>query len=92
MPSCVGRAPAREAVVGGAVRADSSGLGRYGLRAVTVSDVRFVEWRLGIDFGTSFTVAAWASSAQPAGQVLEIDGSTVIPSLVFANADGMLAC
>ena len=43
-------------------------------------------WTLGIDFGTTFTVAAVHHNDRT--EVLEIDGQQRFPSAVFLNEDG----
>jgi actin-like ATPase involved in cell morphogenesis len=46
------------------------------------------EWRLGIDFGTSYTVAAVASGTSVRGIDVESNGRDRIPSSVFLTEDG----
>jgi actin-like ATPase involved in cell morphogenesis len=45
-------------------------------------------WRLAIDFGTSFTVAAVAGNG--AAEIIEINGERRMPSVVFASESGAI--
>jgi actin-like ATPase involved in cell morphogenesis len=46
------------------------------------------EWSLGIDFGTTYTVAAVAAGTSVSGVDVESNGRDRIPSSVFLNEDG----
>ncbi|MBL7488860.1 PQQ-binding-like beta-propeller repeat protein [Frankia sp. AgB1.9] len=46
-------------------------------------------WSLAVDFGTSFTCAAWQVGGG-AAEVLEIDNSRYLPSAVWLDPDGQL--
>ncbi len=48
------------------------------------------DWQLGIDFGTSYTVAAVLEDAQVRVVDVESNGQSRIPSVVFLNTDGDL--
>src|SRR5271169_654876 len=46
------------------------------------------DWQLGVDFGTSYTVAAVLEDGQVKVIDVESNGQSRIPSVVFLNTDG----